>query len=143
MSKVATLLAAFSLVAVLSSQVPDNEKFTLRIIQVDRSGGGCIVDARSQTIRYKLKSDLSAPCAMLTAGQDYKALRGISGNDPKDETKDTAILVVINRVENKRRSNAVFDIVSERMLELKSCPENDPLGIRSDEPCQPLPSKAK
>ena len=80
---------------------------------------------------------------MLAAGNDYKAYRATSGSSTNQEKEDFAVLIILNNVENKRRPNAVFEIASEKVLNLKLCPSNDPLGLYTDEACQPLPPQKK
>jgi hypothetical protein len=40
---------------------------------------------------------------MLRAGETYKAFRAYRGNDPKDESKDSAVLVVYNNTEDVQK----------------------------------------
>lgn len=49
----------------------------------------------------------------------YKAFRAQVGNDPKDETKDTTVLIVYNNTENVRRDNATFSIDLEEVITAK------------------------
>jgi hypothetical protein len=135
--------AAVLLAPPLLSQVKEQEKFTIRIVEVERTGHSCTVKATSDRASYQLTSDVSAACAMLEAGKDYKAYRAISANNPKEENDDSAVLIVFNNVENKRRPNAVYDIASEKVLTVKPCPGKDPLGLYASEPCQPLPPQKK
>jgi hypothetical protein len=93
------------------------ETFMVRINKVKRVDDGCIAEAQSSTVLYKVRSDVSAACAMLRAGENYEAFRGERGNDPKDDNKDSAILVIYNNVKNPRRQNAVFDIDSEEAVQ--------------------------
>jgi hypothetical protein len=67
-------------------------------------------------VRFTVSSDAPSPCGMLHAGEAYKAVRAMIQNNPKDETKDSAILVIYNNVENSRRDNAVFAIQSEEVI---------------------------
>lgn len=53
---------------------------------------------------------------MLRAGETYKAVRGTIKNDPQNETKDTANLVIYNNEKNMRRDNAVFDVDLEEEI---------------------------
>jgi hypothetical protein len=93
--------------------------FSIRIIKVQRVNDGCTVEADSATVRFKLSSGLPAPCAMLRAGETYKAFRATAQTDPKNEASDAAILVVYNNVKNIRRDNSAFDIDSEQALTKK------------------------
>jgi hypothetical protein len=124
-----------------NSQVSEKEKVTIRVLSVKRSGDGCKAEVTSTRVRYEIATDISSSCAMLRAGEYYKAVRGVQENQPSDETKDSASLVIFNNADNKRRPGAVFDIESETAVALKPCPKDDPLGINSAEPCQPLPPK--
>jgi hypothetical protein len=74
------------------------------------------VDAESTTVRFNISSEISAACGMLRAGETYKALRATLGKDPKDESKDAAILVIYNNTKNVRRDNAIFNIDSEEAM---------------------------
>jgi hypothetical protein len=56
---------------------------------------------------------------MLRAGETYKGFRATVQKDPKDETKDSTILVIYNNVKNARRDNAVFTIDSEEAISRK------------------------
>jgi hypothetical protein len=112
-----TALLGLSFVA--SSQVSQKDLFDLHISKIRRIGEGCTVEAESPTVRFTISSDISATCGMLRAGETYKAFRGIVQNDPKDETKDAANMVVYNNVKNSRRENAVFTIDSEESITRK------------------------
>jgi hypothetical protein len=102
-----------------SSQVPKKKMFALHITKIKRVKEGCSVDAESGTVRFNISSDISAACGMLRAGETYRAFRGTLGNDPKDETKDAAILVIYNNTKNVRRDNATFNIDSEEAITAK------------------------
>jgi len=99
-----------------SPQVSPKSLFAIHITKIKRVDEGCTAEAESSTVRFKISSELSAPCAMLRAGETYKAFRAISSNDPKDETKDSPILVIYNNVKNGRRENSVFAIESEEAI---------------------------
>jgi hypothetical protein len=103
-----------------ASQVPENKTFPLLITNVKRANQGCIAEGESANVRFRISSDVSAPCAMLRAGETYKALRGVAEEDPADETKDSPILVVYDNVKNSRRDNAVFSIDSEEAKAAKT-----------------------
>jgi hypothetical protein len=137
------LVLAIVLVTTLIAETREGQKFTVRVIEVDRNGSGCTAQVASEKVDYMLRSDVSAACAMLVAGNEYQAYRGTVQNDSADEGKDSPVLVIFNVPENKRRPNAAFDIVSEKEAKLKPCPKGDPLGLRTDEPCQPLPAQRK
>lgn len=97
------------------SQIQEKDKFTIRITRIERVQDGCIVQAVTDKVRYKLSSDISGPCSMLKAGQDYKAARGSVGDpvSPEDGTKDTPVLIIFNNVQDRRWPSAAFDIVLE------------------------------
>jgi len=102
-----------------SFQVPQSAPFIVHVMKIQRVNGGCAVDAESTSIRFKLRSSVPAACAMLKSGESYEALRAISTTDPKDETKDSSSLVIVNNVKNSRRPNAVFAIESEESIPQK------------------------
>jgi hypothetical protein len=102
-----------------SSQVAQKSLFALHVTKVKRVNDGCTVDAESPTVRFKLSSDLPAPCAMLRAGETYKAFRATVPKDPKDETTDSLILAVYNNVKNVRRDSSVFEVDSEEAVARK------------------------
>jgi len=110
------ILLALSLTA--SSEIPKKKMFALHITKIKRVKEGCSVEAESGTVRFNISSDISA-CGMLRAGETYRAFRGTLGNDPKDETKDAAILVIYNKTKNARRDNATFNIDSEEAITAK------------------------
>jgi hypothetical protein len=99
-----------------SSQIPEKEVFALHISKIKRVNEGCNVDAESTTVHFNISSEISAACGMLRAGETYKALRATLGKDPKDESKDAAILVIYNNTKNVRRDNAIFNIDSEEAM---------------------------
>ena len=105
-------LLSMSCVGVAASQVPENETFQLLVTKVKRVKRGCIAEGESAKVRFGISSDMSAPCAMLRAGETYKAFRAVE-KDPADETKVSTILVIYDNVKNPRRDNAVFNIDSE------------------------------
>ena len=86
-----------------SSQVPQNKMFAIHITRVKRLNEGCTVDAESTTVRFKISSDMPATCGMLRADETYKAFRATVENDPKDETKDSAILVITENSVHARK----------------------------------------
>jgi len=113
------LVVLLGLPFITSSQVPQKDQFALHITKIKRVDEGCTVDGESPTVRFKISSDKSAPCGMLRAGETYEAFRATVQNDPKDESKDSPILVVYNNVKNVRRENAVFSIDSEEAITRK------------------------
>lgn len=119
MKTIALIATLLSMSCVAASQVPENETFPLAITKVKRVNQGCIAEGESAKVRFRISSDMSAPCAMLRAGETYKAFRGVAEEDPADETKDSTILVVYDNVKNARRDNAVFSIDSEEALARK------------------------
>lgn len=64
-----TAHAALSFAAVLSisclavSQVP--QKFSLLITKIERVNNGCVVQAQSSKVLFRVSSDISGPCSML------------------------------------------------------------------------------
>src|SRR5258708_27744692 len=76
------IVSSFLPVTAQTQRGPSKNTFMLRVIKVDRKGDGCTVDAQSNKRTYKLSSDIPAACAMLEAGEDYKAMRVTVGNDP-------------------------------------------------------------
>jgi hypothetical protein len=112
-------IAYWGLSISVSFQVPQSAPFTIHVTKIQRVNGGCVVDAESSSIRFKLRSSVSAPCAMLRSGESYEAFRAITRTDPKDETKDSSSLVIANNVKNSRRPNAVFAIDSEESIPQK------------------------
>jgi hypothetical protein len=109
-----TIATLLSMSYVAASQAPD--KFPFFITKVKRVNEGCTAEGESAKVRFKISSDVSAPCAMLRAGETYKALRVVAENDPVDETKDVTMLVVYNNAHNSRRDNAVFSVDSEEAI---------------------------
>lgn len=103
----------------VSIQVPQSAPFTVRVTRIERVKGGCTVDAESASIRFRLSSSVPAAGAMLKSGESYEAFRAITRTDPKDETKDSSSLVIVNNVKNSRRPNAVFAIDSEESIPQK------------------------
>lgn len=114
-----TIAALLGLSLLALPQVPQKDLVTIHITKVSRVNEGCTVDAESPTVRFKISSELSAPCGMLRAGETYKGFRATEQKDPKDETKDSTILVIYNNVKNTRRDNAVFTIDSEESITRK------------------------
>jgi hypothetical protein len=114
-----TIATFLGLPLVASSQAPQKDLFAIHITKVKRVNEGCTVDAESATVRFKIRSQLSAPCAMLRAGETYRGFRAMAQKDPKDETKDSTILVIYNNVKNACRDNAVFTIDSEEGITRK------------------------
>jgi hypothetical protein len=94
-------------------QVPKKEIFPIRILKIKRVHDACSVEAQSPTVRIVLSSDIPAGCTMLRAGETYNAFRAEVEMDPKDQSKDAAILVIYNNTSNVRRENAVYNIDSE------------------------------
>jgi hypothetical protein len=118
MKKLALTIAAFlSMSCVVASQVP--EQFSLLVAEVKRVNDGCSAEGESAKVRFTFSSDISAPCAMLRAGESYKASRGVAQRDSADETKDQTILVIYNNVKNAWRENGVFNIDSEEAVAQK------------------------
>jgi hypothetical protein len=109
-----TLATLLIMSCVAASQAP--EKFPLLITKVKRVDEGCTAEGESAKVRFKISSDMSAPCAMLRAGETYKALRVVAENDSADETKDVTMLVIYNNVKNPCRENTVFSVDSEEAI---------------------------
>jgi hypothetical protein len=114
-----TIAAFFSLSCVVLAQVPENEKFLLLITKVKRVNEGYSAEGESAKVRFRISSDISAPCAMLRAGESYKAFRAVAQRNSADETKDQTILAVYDNVKNVRRDNSVFHIDSEESITTK------------------------
>ena len=112
-------LAYWGLSIGVSFQVPRSAPFTIHVTKIQRVNGGCVIDAESTSIRFKLRSSVPAACAMLRSGESYEAFRAITTTEPKDETKDSSSLVIANNVKNSRRPNAVFAIDSEESIPQK------------------------
>jgi hypothetical protein len=86
MKKLALTIAAFlSMSCVVASQVP--EQFSLLVTEVKRVNDGCSAEWESAKVRFTFSSDISGPCAMLRAGESYKASRGSS----TEETRRTKL----------------------------------------------------
>ena len=118
MNSIALAIVTFlSMSCVAASQAP--EQFPLLVSKVKRVNEGCTAEGESAKVRFKISSDMSAPCAMLRAGETYRAMRAVVQNDPTDETKDSPILVVYDNVKNARRDNAVFSIDLEEAIARK------------------------
>jgi hypothetical protein len=116
----ALVIAALLCLPFLTSpQVPPKDIFDLHIIKIKHVNEGCTVDAESRTVRFKISSDAPATCGMLRASETYKAFRATIQNDPKDESQDSAVLIVYNNVPNPRRENAIFSIDSEESIAQK------------------------
>ena len=124
---VLTIATLLSLSSVSASQGPENEKFSLLIIKIKRVNDSCSAERESAKVRFTFSSDISAPCAMLRAGESYKAERGVAQRESADETKDQTILVIYNNVKNVRRDNGVFNIDSRRLSH-----ENEDYGTQDD-----------
>jgi hypothetical protein len=101
------------------SQAPPRNMFAIHITKIKRVNEGCAVEAESATVRFRVGSDVPSACAMVRAGETYKAVRAEIQNDPKDRTKDSAILLVYNNVENPFTDKAVFDIDYEEAITRK------------------------
>lgn len=95
------------------------KSYRYQIDEVERVNKGCTVQGESSKARFRISSDVSAPCAMLRVGETYQALKAVAEQDPADETKDYTILVVYNNLKNARRDNAVFSIDSEEVITKK------------------------
>jgi hypothetical protein len=103
----------------LVSQIKEKDKFPIRIIEIKKAGRGCTISATSERVRYELTSEIPAPCAMIEAGEEYKAYRAVS-QSRDDEKEDSAILIIFDNTDNQRRSNSVYDIVSEEAVQQKA-----------------------
>lgn len=114
-----TIATLLSISCVAASQVPENETFPLLITKVKRVNEGCTAEGESAKVRFKISSDVSAPCAMLRAGETYKAFRAVAEKDAADETKDQTILVIYDNVKNVRRDNSVYNIDFEEAIARK------------------------
>jgi hypothetical protein len=123
------------------SQTGEGTRFSIDVVAIDRSDQTCKVEASSDKVIYKLSSEISS-CRALSAGNEYRALRAIVQNDPSDRTKDSPILVIFKNADEKG-DNFVFSIIGEKVVKVRPCPANDPLGIRSNDNCQPLPAQKK
>jgi hypothetical protein len=120
MSRVVLLaVACFGLSINVSFQVPQSAPFTIHVTKIQRVNGGCVVDAESTSIRFKLRSSVSAACAMLKSGESYEAFRAMTKTNPKDETQNSSSLVIANNMKSSRRPNAVFAIDSEESIPQK------------------------
>lgn len=118
MQKILLMVCLFSLSCI--GQVPDKDKFTIRVVKVKRAGDGCTAQIDSQKVRYTVSSEISGACAMLRAGEDYKAFLVYgrptgSGND----AKDTAEIVVENNIKSTERRNSVFEIDAQEARDAK------------------------
>jgi len=93
--------AALSIAAL--PQVTPKNVLVIHVSKIKRAGEGCTVEAESTTVRFQIASDMSSACGMLHAGEAYKAFRAMIDTDPKDESKDSAVLVIYN---NRRKSTS-------------------------------------
>jgi hypothetical protein len=121
------------------SQTAEGGRLSIKVVSIERSDQKCTVEASSDKVSYKLSSEVSS-CRALLAGNMYKALRATIQNDPGDRTKDSPILVIFKNADEKG-DNFIFGIVSEKVVKVRPCPSNDPLGIRTNDNCQPLPQQ--
>ncbi len=120
MNRVVLLAVAYFALSInVSFQVPQSAPFTINVTKIQRVNGGCVVDAESTSIRFKLRSSVPAACAILKSGESYEAFRAITRTDPKDETKDASSLVIANNAKNSRKPSAVFAIDSEESIPQK------------------------
>jgi hypothetical protein len=115
MTTIALIIAALLNISCMAAS-QDSDTFQLRITKVRRVKDGCTAEGESAKVRFKISSDMSAPCAMLRAGEIYEVLRAVAEKDSGDETKDVTILVIYNNVKNSRRDNSVFDVDSEEAI---------------------------
>jgi hypothetical protein len=101
-------------------QVLEKDKFSVRVVRVKRAGEGCTAQVESAKVRYAISSDISGACAMLRAGEDYRAFL-VYGRPPgKDnDANDTAEIVIENNRENPERRNAVFEIDAQEVRDTK------------------------
>jgi hypothetical protein len=99
-----------------SPQVQAKDLFSIHIIKVNRVDDTCTAEADSAKVRFKISADLSGSCAMLRAGETYTAFRGTVVSDPPEHTKDFAVLVVYDNVNNGPRNSAGFRIDSEESI---------------------------
>jgi hypothetical protein len=102
------------------AQVPEKEKFIVRVVKVKRVGEGCTAQIDSPKVRYTISSEVSGACAMLRAGENYKAFLVSgrpAGND--NDSHDTAEIVIENNTDNKERTNSVFEIDAQELRDTK------------------------
>jgi len=100
------LLSLFS-----RAQIPEKDKFVVSVVRVKRVGDGCIAEVQSDRVRYQISSDVSGNCAMLSAGEDYRAAVATSrpADSPSDDSKDSSELIIESNRGPKHRL-AVFEI---------------------------------
>jgi len=103
-----------------AGQVQEKDKFIVRVVRVSRIKEGCMAQVDSQKVRYTISSDVSGGCAMLRAGEEYRAFL-VSGrpSGSHDDTNDSAEIVIENNNENKERRNSVFEIETQEVRDTK------------------------
>jgi hypothetical protein len=116
---VSTFAALLGMSLLAFSQAQPKNMFAIHVTKIKRVNEGCNVEAESTTVRFRVVSDVPSACAMVRAGEAYKAVRAEIQNDPKDRTKDSAILLVYNNEENPFMDKAVFDIEYEEAITRK------------------------
>jgi len=109
-------LGCLSLWSLSLAKVSDKEKFMVRVVKVKSVGDGCNADVQSDKVRYEITSDISGDCAVLRAGEEYKAF--VSPFHPKDHSPDDRsgdlLLMVIE--DNKAPERyAVFHVDSQEV----------------------------
>jgi hypothetical protein len=120
MMKTGLMIAVILAVSMAAPQVPAKDLFSIEITKVKRADEGCTAEAESFRVRFKISADTSGSCAFLRAGETYTAFRATVGSDPPDHAKDTAILVVYDKVKNGPRNNGAFQIDSEEAIARKT-----------------------
>ena len=114
------VVAGLSFAILCVGQVPEKEKFNVHVVRIKRTGEGCTAQVDSQKVRYTISSEIYGACAMLRAGEDYKAFL-VSGRPvgSENDANDTAEMVIENNTENKERRNAVFEIEAQEARDTK------------------------
>jgi hypothetical protein len=115
---------AFVIPASAKQDIPKNvEKdiIIVRVTKVKRMKDGCVASVESNKVRYEISSDMSGPCTILRAGEDYKAFvastRPMHKVEPNDDSADTTVLIVYNNVKSGNvRDNSVFEVQSQEQV---------------------------
>ncbi len=75
MTKPSLTIAVLMFMSCLASpQVPAKDLFSIHVTKVKRFDEGCIAEAESAKVRFKISADMSGSCAMLRAGETYTLL---------------------------------------------------------------------
>lgn len=99
-----------------SVQTSDKDSFfSVHVTKVQRVGQGCSAQIESGSLSFRVSSERSGTCAILRAGEGYRACRGTLGDEGTDRSKDVSVLLIQDNQKTSKPKIYPFQIDSEEV----------------------------